>query len=187
MHIETMDRTNYDEATARAIAELLCTVWPKPGRTVETRVEKMKVDWADYNGPEHQRPRSIFIREGDRVIAHSGVDVRTIGTSQGDLTVLALARVCTDPNLRGKNLGAAVIRETFKLVDDSTFPWSLFQTSHKVRPFYEKLGACAIDNRIVNSLGEDPMKNPFWDQVIMRYSSKPGWPEGDIDLRGPGY
>jgi hypothetical protein len=187
MQIETMDRDTYDEATARAIAELLCTVWPKPGRTVETRVEKMKADWAAYQGPEKQRPRSIFIRERDRVIAHSGVDARTIGTSQGGLNVLALARVCTDPNLRGKNLGAAVIRATFQLVDDGTFPWSLFQTSHKVRPFYEKLGACLVHNRIVNSLGDDPTKNPFWDEVVMRYSNRPGWPEGDIDLRGPGY
>jgi hypothetical protein len=187
MHIESMDRHSYDEATARAIAELLCIVWPKVGRTVETRVEKMKADWAAYHGPDAQRPRSIFIREGNRVIAHSGVDTRTIGTSQGDVTVLALARVCTDPALRGKNLGAAVIRETFKLIDDGAFPWSLFQTSHKVRPFYEKLGACVVTNRIVNSLGEVPAKNPFWDEVVMRYASGTGWPEGDIDLRGPGY
>ena len=187
MQIESMDRDNFDEATARAIAELLCSVWPKVGRTPETRIEKMKADWAAYHGPDEQRPRSIFLRENDRVIAHSGVDVRTIGTSSGDLTVLALARVCTDPAVRGKNLGAAVVRATFQLVDDGAFEWSLYQTNHKVRPFYEKIGACAIDNRIVNSLGDDPSKNPFWDEVIMRYSNKPGWPEGDIDLRGPGY
>lgn len=187
MQIETMTSRNYHEATARAIADVLCRVWPKPGRTIETRVEKMKADWAAYKGPEEQRPRSIFIREGERVVAHSGVDVRTVGTSQGEVTVLALARVCTDPAERGRNLGAAVIRETFKLVDEGVFPWSLFQTTHKVRPFYEKLGSCLVANRIVNSLGEDPMKNPFWDEIVMRYSSGPGWPNGEIDLRGPGY
>jgi hypothetical protein len=147
----------------------------------------MKSDWAAYQGPDAQRPRSLFIREGGRVVAHSGIDARTIGTTHGDLTVLALARVCTDPSLRGKSLGAAIVRETFKLVDDGTFLWSLFQTSHKVRPFYERLGACQIPNRIVNSLGDEPMKNPFWDEIVMRYPNKPGWPEGDIDLRGPGY
>jgi hypothetical protein len=187
MHIETMDRRNYDEAIARSIAALLCSVWPKPGRTVETRVEKMKADWAAYRGPEQQLPRSLFIRENGRVIAHSGVDVRTIGTSQGDLTVLALARVCTDPAERGRNLGAAVVGNTFALVDQGVFPWSLFQTTHKVRPFYEKLAACLVTNRIVNSLGDDPTKNPFWDEIVMRYSCGPGWPEGEIDLRGPGY
>jgi predicted N-acetyltransferase YhbS len=151
------------------------------------RVEKMKADWAAYEGPEERLPRSIFIRDGERVLAHAGVDVRTVGTSQGDVTVLALARVCTDPAERGRNLGAAVVRETFQLVDRGVFPWSLFQTTHKVRPFYEKLGACLVANRIVNSLGEDPTKNPFWDEIVMRYAAGPGWPEGEIDLRGPGY
>jgi predicted GNAT family N-acyltransferase len=147
----------------------------------------MKADWAAFDGPEKQRPRSLFIRENDRVIAHSGIDVRNIGTSQGNLTVLALARVCTDPAQRGRNLGAAIVRATFQLVDDGIFPWSLFQTSQPVRPFYEKLGACAITNPIINSRGDTPKKNPFWDEVIMRYPSRPGWPDGEIDLRGPGY
>src|SRR4029078_2578447 len=138
MQIETLDAQNYDEATARAIADLLCRVWPKPGRTVEMRVEKMKAAGPGYKGPEQQRPRSLYIREGERIVAHSGVDVRTVGTSQGDVTVLALARVCTDPAERGRNLGAAVVRETFKLVDEGVYPWSLFQTTHRVRPFYEK-------------------------------------------------
>jgi hypothetical protein len=187
MQIEMMDRDTFDEPTALAIAELLCTVWPKVGRTVETRVETMKADWAAYQGPGAQRPRSLFIRESGRVIAHSGVAARTVGTSQGDLVVLALARVCTDPAMRGRNLGGEIVRATFQLVDNGDFPWSLYQTSHRVRPFYEKLGAVQIPNRIVNSLGEDPLKNPFWDEIVMRYPSKPGWPEGDIDLRGPGY
>jgi hypothetical protein len=187
MQIQTMHRGNYDEAVARKIAALLCTVWPKPGRTVETRVEKLKADWAAYDGPEAQCPRSIYILEGGRAIAHAGVDVRIIGTSQGRKTILALARVCTDPAERGRALGAAVVMEAFKLVDDGTFPWSLYQTTHAVRPFYEKLGACVVTNRIVNSLGTEPAKNPFWDEVIMRYPSGPGWPEGEIDLLGPGY
>jgi len=187
MRVETMNYRTYDESIARAIAELLCSVWPKPGRTVESRVEKMKADWAAHDGPEEQRPRSFYIVENGRVIAHAGVDVRTIGTSRGDATVLALARVCTDPAERGRSLGAAVVRGAFQLVDDGTFDWSLYQTTHAVRPFYEKLGACLVTNRIINSLGDDPTKNPFWDEVIMRYPSSPGWPDGDIDLRGPGY
>ncbi len=176
MQIQTMDARSYDEATARAIADLLCRVWPKPGRTIETRVEKMRTDWAAYRGPEPQRPRSIFIRDGQRVVAHSGVDVRTIGTSAGDVTVLALARVCTDPADRGRNLGVAVVRETFGLVDDGVFRWSLFQTTHRVRPFYEKLGACLVTNRIVNLRGEDPAKNPFWDEIVMRDSRRQAGP-----------
>jgi predicted N-acetyltransferase YhbS len=187
MQIETIDRRNLDESDARAIAELLCAVWPKPGRTVDTRTAELIAQWRDYNGPEAQHPRSILISEGGRVIAHAGADPRTIGTSQGELRILALHGVCTDPAERGRKLGVAVVREVFKLVDDGTYPWSLFQTSHKVRPFYDKLGACLVESRIVNSLADDPNANPFWDEVVMRYPSGAGWPAGQIDLRGPGY
>ena len=72
-------------------------------------------------------------------------------------------------------------------IERGIFPFSLFQTSHKVRPFYEKLGATLVTNRIVDSLGDDPMASPFWDEVALRYPKDRPWPEGEIDLRGPGY
>jgi hypothetical protein len=85
-------------------------------------------------------------------------------------------------------LGQAVVRATFDLVDHGPYPHSLYQTSVLVRPFYEKLGAGVVTNRIVNSLdAEDPTKSPFWDVVVMRYPAAKHWPTGDIDLRGPGY
>jgi predicted N-acetyltransferase YhbS len=187
MNIETLDCRTITEADARAIAELLCAVWPKLGRTVDTRTAQLLSEWRDHSGPQDQHPRSFIVREGSRVIAHSAAFPRTIGTEDGEITVLALARVCTDPAARGRKLGYAVVGETFKLVDDGTFPWSLYQTNHQVRPFYEKFGACLVHNRFVNSLAEDPTANPFWDEIAMRYPDRSGWPEGEIDLRGPGY
>ena len=187
MEIETVDRRTIREPDARAIAELLVAIWPKLGRTVESFTADILAQWKDYRGPEAEHPRSFLIRERGRVIAHSSGYPRTIGTLQGDMNVLALARVCTDPTVRGKKLGEAVVRAAFELVDDGTFPFSLFQTSHEVRPFYERFGAVAIDNRFVNSLGADPAANPFWAEVPMRYRGGPGWPSGEIDLRGAGW
>jgi GNAT superfamily N-acetyltransferase len=143
--------------------------------------------WKQYRGPEQQHPRSYVVREGGRVIAHASFDPRTIGTEAGDMTVLALARVCTDPAARGRKLGQAVVQAAFELVDDGSFRFALFQTTDDVQSFYDKLGALRINNRIVNSLAEDPAANPFWSPVIMRYPAGPGWPDGEIDLRGPGY
>jgi len=60
-------------------------------------------------------------------------------------------------------------------------------SNERVRPFYEKLGAVVVDNRIVNSLADNPAANPFWDEVVMRYPAGGDWPSGAIDLRGPGY
>ncbi|MGI9456695.1 MAG: GNAT family N-acetyltransferase, partial [Aeoliella sp.] len=148
---------------------------------------KLQTDRGDV--VEHDlTSRSFVVHESDEVIAHSAVFVRTIGTSSGDLRVAALAQVCADANHRGKNLGVAVTRAVFALVDEGLVPFSLFQTSEEVKPFYERLGCAAIENRIVNSLADDPTKCPFWDGVTMIYpASRDDWPAGDIDLLGPGY
>lgn len=185
--IETIDRRTTSEADARAIAELVVSIWPKIGRTVETFTADILTQWKDYRGPEDEYPRSFLIREAGRVVAHSSVYPRTIGTSKGDITVLALARVCTDPAVRGRKLGDAVVRATFSLVDHGPFPFALFQTTTNVRAFYERLGAIVIDNTFINSLAEDPKVNPFWAEVPMRYPATGDWPTGEIDLRGPGW
>jgi predicted N-acetyltransferase YhbS len=185
--IETIDRRTIREADARAISELIVSIWPKPGRTVENYAAAMLHQWKDYHGPEAEHPRSFVVREAGRVVAHASADPRTIGTSAGEMQVLALARVCTDPSVRGKRLGDGLVRAAFALVDDGTFPFSLFQTSEEVCPFYERLGAIVVDNRFVNSLAADPKANPFWAEFAMRYPSTGDWPTGEIDLRGPGW
>jgi predicted GNAT family N-acyltransferase len=185
--IDTIDRRTIGQADARAIAELIVSIWPKLDRTVDTFTADILTQWKDYDGPNDQHPRSFLIREAGRVVAHSSVYPRTIGTSNGDITVLALARVCTDPIVRGRKLGDAVVRASFELVDRDTFPFALFQTTKDVRQFYERLGAVTIDNTFVNSLAADPKANPFWADVHMRYPATGNWPKGEIDLRGPGW
>jgi predicted N-acetyltransferase YhbS len=187
MNIETLDLRTIGEADARAAAELVCAVWPKPERTVDSLTADLLERWKAYDGPETQYPRSFVIREAGRVIAHASGVPRKIGTSAGEMTLLALARVCTDPAARGRHLGQAMARAAFELVDNGAFPFALFQTNEAVKPFYDRLGAVAVDNRFINSTADDPAASPFWDRVIMRYPAKHGWPNGDIDLRGPGW
>jgi predicted GNAT family N-acyltransferase len=185
--IEILDRRTIGEVDARAIAQLIVSIWPKPDRTVDSFTAEMLTQWKDYDGPADQHPRSFLIREGGRVVAHASVYPRTIGTAKGEITVLALARVCTDPSVRGRKLGDAVVRASFELVDGGTFPFALFQTTPDVRRFYERLGAVPINNTFVNSLADDPKVNPFWAEVPMRYPTTGDWPKGEIDLRGPGW
>jgi len=187
MQIETIDRRTISAADARAIAELLVSIWPKAGRTVESRTEEMLTTWRDYRGPEDRCPRSFIVREGGRVVAHSEAVPRTLRTTSGELPILALARVCTDPAVRGQNLGQAVVKSAFKLVDDGAYAFACFQTREIVQPFYEKLGAVRVNNRFFNSLGADPTVTPFWDSAIMRYPASGNWPSGDIDTNGPGW
>jgi len=185
--IVTIDRRRMSETDACMIAELLCKVWPQSGRIIQTRLAEMRSAWQDYRGPEAQFPRSFIIRSAGRAVAHAEISPRTIRTIAGEITIGALAGVCTDPSVRGSGLGVRMVREAFGLVDDGTFPFALFQNYIDKRPFYEKLGARSIDNPIINSRGEDPRTNPFWADVAMVYPATKTWPRGEIDLCGPGY
>jgi len=187
MQIETLDLRKLTRTDARAIGKLLAIVWPNPEKPAAVRMQQMLELGYGYTGTEAQTPCSFVIREAGKVIAHSAIITRTIGTAAGELTIAGLARVCSDPTQRGRGLGESIAKAAFQRVDSGVFPYSLFQTSVEVCPFYEKLGACVVENSIVNSLGEDPQTSPFRDKVVMRYPSSGAWPEGEIDLLGPGY
>lgn len=179
--------TSCSEEELAGIGALIARVFPRPEKDAAHRARQLCDIGGEFQGPAEQAPRAFVVRDGDEVVAVAIARPRTVATSAGEMTVLGLAMVGSDPKRRGEGLGARVVRATFGMVDAGAFPFSLFQTSHKVRPFYERIGACLAENRIVNSLAEDPEANPFWDEVVMRYPRGEGWPEGTIDLRGPGY
>lgn len=183
---EVLDARHYAPADLRGIAELIFKVWPKPEKPVPVREAQLRELGQSFDGPAHQFPRSVVIRDLGRIVAHAALIPRIIGTKHGDMMIAGLSRVCSDPALRGTGLGARVVRPIFDFVDDGTFAFSLFQTTPPVQPFYEKLNAWLIENPVINSLG-DPNEHPFWDPVAMCYGDKFHWPPGEIDLRGPGY
>lgn len=185
--IERIGAANCDETLALKIGELLCGVWPKPGRTPAVRATGLLTEFAKYRGPSRQAPRGFLIRDGAAVVAYAAVTPRTIDADGQLITIAALASVCADERYRGNGLGAAIARAALGSVDEGDFPWSLFQTTPPVRPFYERLGAAVVINPIVNSLADDPQANPFWDGVVMRYPAIAPCPQGTIDLLGPGY
>jgi len=187
MQIESFDARAITQTDAQVIGRLLAKVWPNPKKPAKFRTQQMLDMVHLYAGSDLPAPRRFVIREAGKVIAHASIVPRTIGTTAGDLTIAALAQVCTDPDQRGRALGKLITQAAFDMVDSGVFRFSLFQTTPQVRPFYERLGGCLVENRIVNSLGEDPQASPFWDSVAMRYPSGGEWPEGEIDLRGPGY
>ncbi len=185
--IETLDARQLSAQDARAIAELLVKVWPKLEKPVEVRERQMRELGQGYSGPDIQAPRSFVIRENGIVIAHAAFVTRTILVGSQELTIAGLTRVCTDPSKRGMGLGEKIVRPVLDLVDQGVFDFSYFQTTPQVVPFYERLAAVLTTNRVVNSLAVDPRAYPFWDELQMRYPADRPWPEGVIDLRGPGF
>ena len=187
MPIEVLDARSYAERDLRAIADLLFRTYASSEKTYEQRVTALRTDARSYQGPEAEHPRSFILRDGSRIVAHAAVLPRTINTEAGKMTILGLLRVATDTGVRGGGHGARVVRAALELVDNGTFPFGLWQTSGAVQPFYEKLGACVADNPFVDSTAEDPTVRPFKDQVVMRYPTGDDWPQGEIDLCGPGF
>jgi len=187
MQVETLDLRKVSDADALEIAELLVRVWPKSEKTVAIRKSQLIELGQRFDQHKEPGPRSFLIRESGQLIAHAAVLPRSIGTAAGELEIAGLTRVCTCPEHRGRGLGEIIVRPVFDLVDSGIYQFSLFQTTQAVRSFYEKLGACVIENSIVNSQDPDQHESPFWDKVIMRYPSGGSWPAGEIDLRGPGY
>ncbi|MDC0936112.1 GNAT family N-acetyltransferase [Pirellulales bacterium] len=186
-NVETWPLQEMTAEQRRAIATLLCGVWPKPGRTVETRVAAMEAMAKAYDGPAATAPRSFVILDDGTLAAHAEIHARTILTTDGERLIAALARVCTEPSMRGRGYGEVIVRAAFEPVDQGQFELSLFQTTDEVQPFYEHLGARPVQNRFVNSLADDPEADPWWNPVKMIYPAATDWPEGTIDMQGRGY
>ncbi len=186
--IETILTRNLTEADALAIGELLAKVWPKQGVSAADRAAIVRTNRGDAEAADDIASRSLVVRADHLVIGHAIVFPRTIETSAGPMTIAALSSVCTHPEYRGRKLGEALVHEAWKRVDDARLPFSLFQTSEQVSSFYQRLGCTFVENRIYDSTAADPDVCPFKDNHVMRYpGDRAGWPEGDIDLRGPGY
>lgn len=168
----------------KAVFTLLWQIWPGQN-SFEEALAKFK-----KNVPLYARGRSdghrFAIWEGERVIAHANIFAREVYTERGSIRLGALSAVCTHPEFRNQGLGAQVVRAAFDLIDDSTFPVSLWMTT--VPGFYEKLGARIVENPWINCQNtENPTADPWPDEQKMIYPAGYDWPAGQIDLNGPPY
>lgn len=202
--IETWTAGRISEADFLDACTLHHAAFPKPGRTLADVMAKKRPVWMDTapspDAAADPLPVRYVVREADpeagpdaapRCIANAAALVRTVQTTAGLMTVAGLLDVATHPDARGRGLGALVVRRVFAAVDAGTYAFCLFGTG-PARPFYERLGAAVVTNRIVNSHADaDPEANPFTDTYVMRYpaiaTGRTPWPEGLIDLRGPGF
>lgn len=173
----------------QTVAELIQLVFPNPEVTVRERFVRYQTAAAAGD-----REAFIALREG-RVLAHALIFPREIATARGRLRVMALAAVLSDPAHRGEGWGKAVTQAAFAEVDRGRFPVSLFQTG--LPEFYAKLGARLVTNRFINSCHVPPppgargthgsADEPWWNPHVMIYPAAFAWPEGTIDLLGPGF
>lgn len=184
--VQTFLETAIPEDVALAIAELACLAFGVSGTAFDKRMERMRSAPASTD-LEVTSGRRIVVLDGARAVAHARTFVRVVHVADQSLPVLALATVCTHPDVRGQGLGAEVTRSALQLVGQPSWPEvSLFQTP--VAAFYEKLHCQVIDNRFVNRQNlSDPESSPWQDPGVMVYPATYNWPNGTVDLNGEGY
>lgn len=158
-------------------------------KSVEDRVAEMMAEERQNSLEFSTGRRFVIADENGIIVAHARTFIRQIKSEIDDsmFPVLALATVCTDPDQRGKGLGAQVTKLAFEQVGKDDWPKiSLFQTP--VPFFYEKLNCRLVENKFVdrtNSAAPDDW--PWSDDTAMIYPATAIWPAGTIDINGPSY
>ena len=177
MEIKIFNPRSIPENAILECQELLARIWPpKHDRTLEGKIQ-------EYRDADEETEYFLGLID-DRIVAHTKIFPRTITTTEGDLTIMALAAVCVDPELRGGGFGKQIVSKAFEHVDSGAYPVSIFQTG--VSDFYRKLNCRSVDNKFTNSQDSEG-KNPWWDVDIMIYPESYPWPTGTIDMNGYGY
>lgn len=172
---------------ASAVAELQQSIWPNDHCSIQTRAAAMIEKFSGYSGPVAQAPSVHWVMDNHHAVAVATATSRTIMTQVGPMTVLALAGVCSAPSFRKKGFGRAVVAQALSRVDDGDFSFGLWQTHRHNVMFYQHFGAKIVDNRFIDSTADQPQANPWWEPVVMRLPNNDDWPQGVIDLQGPGY
>ena len=169
-------RADLTPAATQSILDLTHKIWPPAPEAPPPDFARVLSDWRAQNAAH------FVISENGVVVAHAEIFPREIITTRGPITVGALASVCVHPDYRGRGWGAEVVREAFAYLPKIKVEVALFQTG--VPQFYEKLGCRLIDNRFHNN---GDYQDVFWDDYKVIYPADFAWPEGEIDLNGPGY
>ena len=161
------------------VARLLHETWPDP----EWPQERILKTIQTMNDQQKYR---ILAWQDQRLVGHATFLPDVIATNRGTLSIMQFAGVCVCAKLRGRQIGRKVVEWAFEKVGQPGFDVALFQTD--VPGFYEKLGVRCVSNRFVNSNNSAaPEANPWWNEHVMIYPNSFDWPDGTIDLLGPGY
>ena len=129
-----------------------------------------------------------------QLLANAATLTRRVRTAGGERVVLGLLDVATDPATRGRGwrLGEAVVRRAWAELGqggEGGASVCLFQTG-EARGFYERLGARAVSNFFFNGTDAEAgaeTRSAFDEPHAMIYPATAEWPEGPVDLRGPGW
>lgn len=130
--------------------------------------------------------RRLLVWEEGILIAHVGIEHRTIGLKTGSSTVFGLIDVCVDPEFRGAGIASAMIDYVEQLGQRNDVDF-LMLFAHD-RRLYERKGFRAPGNPLRwstihehKTLGVDEQVR---EELMIKQLGERKWPKGLVDLLG---
>ena len=111
----------------------------------------------------------LQVREGDDVLAHFDLYVRSIGVGSTEVLVAAIGQVATDPAYRDLGLASGLVRTAHRVAIDRGLEWAAL------------FGVSSLYGRIGYRKPPDPPKPDF---LVCPLVDGLEWPDGPIDTRG---
>ena len=125
-----VDEARMPAATDAAIRALLCECFP-----ADVEVFRRTRHWHGC-APLF----SVVLAEGDRVVGHVGVIVRTIRWGGARLVVAGIQNVAVHPSLRGHGCGAVLMTRAMAEAADRGLQLGLLFCLPRLEKFYRELG-----------------------------------------------
>jgi len=164
---------------AGEVVALISRVWPEWSDDISVMAQGL------VNAMREDPTLQVLVAwQQEHIVGQAQLFQRVVRTSEGQIPILALSGLCSDPRLRNQGIGKNLVQRAFEEVNLSHYPICLFQTD--APGFFFAFGAREVTNRFINRRNRrSPESNPWWQPSVMIYPDSQKWPEGEIDLNGP--
>ena len=167
------DLTPEDDA---AIRDLLVAAFPG------VRERFLRRSWWGSR-PDHR----LLLVQGERLLAHLGVERRVIEVGSADVVVAGIGAVAVHPDVQRQGLGRRLIEELLRvLLTDVPVSFGYLTSGPADAAFYRAVGLTRIDATVRYKdpdSGAWEVSDPL-NFVLPAGSPLAAWPPGPIDLRG---
>ena len=123
-----------------------------------------------------------LVSDGGRIIAHSAVHDKILGSGSGKIRIGGIAEVCVSAKYRGRGLVKEMLNAIHAWLPANGISFAVLFGHPGV---YLSSGYTVMPNELSCENALARQLNPFGGKPMVRCLSESPWPGGLIDLRGP--
>lgn len=130
-----------------------------------------------------------LVLHDEQVVAHVGLQRRTIGVGEADVVVAGIGGVLVAPAARGTGVGRRVLHEAARAARErAAADVAYLGCREQVVPFYRACGWTRVRarERSLSRFDGAPQVQEPGPPILLHEARQPvtAWPTGDVDLRG---